>query len=91
MRMKIEFDPAKNRSNLAKHGTSLAEARQLDWEAVFAWQDHRRDYGEIRMVGLVPMGTRLYCVVFTDRGGTRRIISLRKANKREVRYYAAEN
>lgn len=47
----------------------------------------RYDYDEIRMVGLAPLGTNLYYVVYTDRDEVRRIISLREANKREVRHY----
>lgn len=49
--------------------------------------DQRSDYGEMRMIGYAPIGNRLYCVVFVDRGTVRRIISLRKANSREVRAY----
>ncbi len=39
------------------------------------------------MIGYAPIGRRLYCVVFVDRGEVRRVISLRKANSREVRMY----
>lgn len=52
--------------------------------------DTRRNYGEKRMVGCAPIGQRVYCVVFTDRGQKRRVISLRKANVREVKRYASE-
>jgi uncharacterized DUF497 family protein len=40
------------------------------------------------MIGYAYMGLRLMCVVFTDRGDERRVISLRKANSREVKRYA---
>jgi uncharacterized DUF497 family protein len=40
------------------------------------------------MIGYALMGNRLFCVVFTDRPGIRRIISLRKANNREIARYA---
>ncbi|PSF07813.1 BrnT family toxin [Marinobacter halophilus] len=42
------------------------------------------------MIGYGPIGNRVYCVVFTERGEVRRIISLRKANRREVRLYAGK-
>lgn len=45
-------------------------------------------YGEVRMIGFAYIGLRLCCVVYTGRGDERRIISLRKANKREVTRYA---
>ncbi len=86
--MVIEFDTGKDAFNRAKHGLSLAEARTLDWSSLVAIADERMDYGETRFIGYALKGNRLYCVVFTDRGTTRRIISLRKANAREVHRYA---
>jgi uncharacterized DUF497 family protein len=47
--------------------------------------DTRRDYHELREIGYALIDARLYCVVFTQRGDTLHIISLRKANSREVR------
>ena len=89
--MEITFDPEKDTCNTAKHGVPLAVAGELDWDTALIWPDDRKDYGECRMAGLALRGTRVYSVVFTDRGEERRIISLRKANVREVRRYVAEN
>ena len=86
--MRIRCDPAKNESNRRMHGLELAEARWIEWDTVIASADIRQDYGEPRMIGLGYLGARLVCVVFTDRGAERRIISLRKANSREIRRYA---
>ena len=90
--MNVTFDPAKDAANSAKHGLTLLDAVSLEWEAAVVWSDNRRDYGEPRMVGLVPVNDRLFCVVFVDRPPEqpteRRIISLRKANNREVKRYA---
>ena len=85
--MQIQFDPLKDRVNVAKHGVSLALADALDWEDALVWLDMRQDYGEPRMVALAPMDEILYCVVFVDRSHGRRIISLRRANRREVKHY----
>lgn len=85
--MKITFDPAKDATNLVKHGISLADAAYIDWESLWATTDTRQDYGEVRMIGFAFIETRLHNVVFTDRVNERRIISLRKANKREVQHY----
>lgn len=49
--------------------------------------DDRADYGEVREVGYTVIAQRLYVVVFVQRGDTMRIISLRKANKREIKHY----
>jgi uncharacterized DUF497 family protein len=86
--MQIGFDPAKDASNQAKHGVSLALAEELDWGAALVWVDDRFDYSELRIVALAPKTKILYYVAFVERGELRRIISLRRANRREVKYYA---
>lgn len=86
--MEITFDPAKDKANQAKHGVSLSLAQTLDWVEVMAKPDTRRDYGELREIGYGVIENRLYCVVFTQRRDTMHVISLRKANSREVRHYA---
>lgn len=47
----------------------------------------RYSYDELRMIGLVPEGDTLYYAAFVDRGDVRRIISLRLAERREVKKY----
>lgn len=90
--MNVTFDPAKGAVNLAKHGVSLADAAGFEWDAAVVWPDKRRDYDEARMVALGYIGLRIMVVVFVDRPPEqpteRRIISLRKANSREVKRYA---
>ena len=90
--MNVTFDPAKDAVNLAKHGFSLLDALAFEWETAVVWPDKRRDYGEPRMVALGYIGLRIMSVVFVDRPPEqpteRRVISLRKANTREVKRYA---
>jgi len=85
--MRIEFDPAKDTINRAKHGVSLSLAGELDWDGALVWVDDRFGYGEMRMIALAPKTETLYYVAFVDRGEMRRIISLRRANRREVKHY----
>jgi len=85
--MKIEFDPAKDAANRANHGVSLSMAGELNWEAALVWVDGRFEYKETRMIALAPKTGILYHVAFVDRGEVRRVISLRRANRREVRHY----
>ena len=85
--MKIEFDPKKDAANHAKHGVSMAFAEFFDFSTALLTQDTRRDYREARMIALGYIGSRLYTLIFTRRGETVRVISLRKANKREERSY----
>lgn len=85
--MSIEFDSAKDSTNIARHGVSLALADEVDWDAALAWLDDRFDYDEVRMIALAPLAETLYYVAFVDRGEVRRIISLRRATRREVERY----
>jgi uncharacterized protein len=90
--MDVTFDPAKDAANQAKHGFSLLDAASLEWDTAVVWPDQRREYDEQRMVALGYIGLRIMVVVFVDRPPAqpteRRIISLRKANSREVKRYA---
>jgi uncharacterized protein len=83
----LEKDPGKERRNIAERGLSLDLAEALDWSSALIWEDRRKDYGERRYCVLGFIGDRLHSVVFTPRDGKPRIISLRKANKREVYRY----
>ena len=85
--MRIEFDPVKDAANRQKHGVSLAVAGELDWDAALVWVDDRFEYGETRIIALAPRAGILYYAAFVDRGHVRRIISLRQANRREVKHY----
>lgn len=85
--MRFEFDPSKDHQNTEKHGLSLALAASLEWDEALLWIDDRRDYGENRVLALAPKTGILYYVAFVDRGEVRRIISLRRANRREVKRY----
>jgi len=88
-KFKIVFDPTKDRLNQVKHGgLSLADATALEWDGAVYFQDERHDYSENRVIALAYLKDRLLVVVFVDRGDERRIISLRKANYREVKRYA---
>jgi len=86
--VKITYDGEKDAANLAKHSVSLALAADLDWDTALTWLDNRRDYGEPRQCGIGYIGLRLFFVAFVDRTNIRRIISLRKANPREIKHYA---
>ena len=85
--MRFIFDPDKDKLNLAKHGLSLSFAEKLIWNEAYVWVDPRYLYDELRMIGLVPEGNTLYYVAFVDCGDVRRTISLRLAERREVKKY----
>lgn len=86
--MKIEFDPDKNQRNIAERQLSFELAEDFEWETALIWEDKRQDYGETRLSALGYVGMRLYHLTFTLRSDRIRVISLRKANRREVQRYA---
>ena len=85
--MRLVFDPAKDAVNLEKRGGPLALAEALVAGPYVSLTDDRFDYGEVRDVAFGRIQGRLFVCVYTDRGAERRVISLRKANRREVERY----
>lgn len=85
--MGVAFDPEKDASNIAKHGISLARAMEMDMAAALVREDDRFDYGETRYIAFGDIEDELHCLIFTFRGTGVRAISLRKANKKEIRRY----
>ena len=81
--MEITFDPAKNERNIHERGLSFELAAEFDLESAVTTEDNRQEYGENRFRSLGFIGSELYALVFTVRGEALRIISLRKANRRE--------
>ena len=85
--VKIEFDPDKSAKNDKERGLPFELATELDWDAALVFADERQDYGEQRLNALALLHGRLHVVCFVMRGQVRRIISFRKANKREEQAY----
>ena len=88
--MDIEFDAAKDVANRARHRVGLDAAERFDMETALVAPDDREDYGEDRWIAVGFIGARLHVLVFTERNGRIRPISLRKALKREERHYERE-
>jgi uncharacterized protein len=83
----IEFDRGKNIANVAKHGIDMAAAAEFDFETAVTWTDTRKSYGETRTIAVGFIARRLYVLVFTMRARIMRVISLRKANRKESAAY----
>lgn len=82
-----EWDEHKNDANRVRHGVGFEAAVEFEWESALAMADERAEYGERRYVAVGAIGGRIHVMVFTLRDGRVRIISLRKANRREVKRY----
>ena len=86
--MRFDWDPAKNEANLNKHGISFNEARHIFDGPILTRVDDRQDYGENRAISLGAQSRdAVLVVVHTERGDKIRLISARKANRRERKVY----
>ena len=86
--MEFEWDAAKNSSNFAKHGLDFADARLVFAGPCVTFVDHRFDYGEERLISLGMLDGRVVVIAHAPRGlDVTRIISMRKANRREQKTY----
>ena len=81
--MLITCDPAKRDATLAERGLDFADAVAVFAGLTFDWRDDRADYGEVRWVTVGHLTERMVVVVWTARGESRHVISMRKANDRE--------
>ena len=63
----------------------------FDFETANFTIDKRKNYGEIRRCALGFLGNRLHAKVFTETAKGIRVISFRKANKREILSYEQKN
>lgn len=86
----IEFDANKNDINIRDRGLSFERAANFDFKTAVFKQDTRRDYREVRLRALGYLDGRMHALVFTETAKGIRVISLRKANKREVLIYEQE-
>ena len=85
--MEITYDPEKNERNLRERGLSFEMVTKFDFDSAIFTTDTRKDYGEMRTRALGFIGGKLYALVFTMRGSALRVISLRRANRKERSRY----
>ncbi|GAA3952652.1 BrnT family toxin [Allohahella marinimesophila] len=88
--LKISYDPAKNRRNIAERELSFDRASEFDFDNAVIAVDDRKDYQEVRYVALGNLAGRVHVLCFTLIDGGVRVISFRKANKREVAQYETQ-
>lgn len=88
--MEIEYDPEKNERNIQERGLPFDLVADFDFDTAVIKLDTRRDYDEARYQAFGLIGHRLYFLAFSLRGNAVRVISLRKANSREVHFYEQE-
>ena len=86
--VKFEWDDAKNDTNMRKHGIGFEQAQLIFDGPTLDVVDDRQDYGETRIVSLGLLeGVVVLSVAHTDREGRIRLISARKASRKERTIY----
>jgi uncharacterized protein len=89
--MEYDWNDAKAKANLHKHGVAFEIIEDFDWTTAFVVADERFDYGEERRLAIGMIGSRLYALVFTIRKDRIRVISLRRAKLKERKLYHEQN
>ncbi|MBV5310747.1 MAG: BrnT family toxin [Chromatium okenii] len=86
--MEIEFDPDKRNKTLIDRGLDFPHANEVFAGRHLTAEDTRESYGELRYITVGKLNDRMVVIVWTPRGNSRRIISMRKANERERKRYS---
>ena len=86
--MLITFDPVKNERNVRLRGLSFEQAADFAFDSALFAVDERKEYHETRFVAMGLLGSRVHVLCFIEMPDGIRVISLRKANPREVKRYA---
>jgi len=87
--MLFDWDEAKAASNIVKHGIAFEAVHDFEFDGALIVDDDRRDYGELRKRAYGRIGDRLHVLVFTQRATRVRVISLRRASRREFAIFKA--
>ncbi len=82
--MEISYDPAKRAKTLAERGLDFADAPRVFADQIYTGEDDRFEYGEVRWVTYGYLDDRAVVVVWMERDGVRRIISMRHAHDEEM-------
>ena len=85
--VEFEWDSIKNQRNIEKHGIDFTDAVRIFEHPTLTVVDNRRDYGEKRIAAMGTVKDVILYVVYTARDGIWRIISARRANRRERKKY----
>jgi uncharacterized DUF497 family protein len=85
--MRFEWDETKRMANLAKHGIDFVKATRVFGGRMLRAVDQRHDYGEVRIRGIGVIDNLIVSVVWTERDGVIRLISIWRANAKERAQY----
>ena len=83
----LTWDEPKRKQNIKNHGLDFVECDAIWDHFTVTREDKRQDYGEERLVCFGRLATEVVVMVYTERPKMPQVISLRKAEKNEARYY----
>ena len=81
--MKITFDPSKNALNILERQLPFTRVAEFKWDSAVFKEDVRKNYPERRYIAIGYLDKRLHVLCFSETDLGIRVISFRKANKRE--------
>jgi len=85
--IKITYDAAKRRKTLEERGLDFEDAPEVFSGPVYEIEDTRKDYGETRIICFGTLNGRMVTIGYVNRGDTRHIFTMRKANEREQKKF----
>lgn len=84
----VTWDEDKRQRNLREHKIDFAGCEAVFEGPVTAWEDAREAYGELRINLLGFLNGIIVHLTYTERGDDLHVISLRRAEKHEIRFFA---
>ena len=88
--MSFVWDETKRRTNLRKHGIDFAYAERIFAGITLTAKDNREAYGERRFLSLGLLDNQVVSIAHTEHDEEIRIISIRKATRREAHFYFSQ-
>ena len=83
----LTWDEAKRKQNIKNHGLDFV-GRDAIWDRfTVTREDKRQNYGEVRLVCFGLLEAKVVVMVYSEHLKRLHVISLRKAEKHEARYY----
>ena len=86
--MRVAYDPIKRQRTLVERDLDFDRAKDVFKGLTLELEDSRFDYSERRVLYIGHLDDRMVMIAYTPRGSTRRIISMRKCNAREIKKYS---
>jgi uncharacterized DUF497 family protein len=85
--VEITCDPNKRNQTIDDRGLDFMDATYIFMGQHFTIEDNRKDYGETRQITVGFLQERMMVVGWVQRGDSRHVFKMGKANEREINKY----